>query len=99
METNNRKRLHHWLIAVLPAIVIFAAACGPSLPSTGTPVPSDWSQANHDLANPRVACGSTFSSTNVHGLGVGWTYKVSGVSRFGSLATSPIVVGRMVYLQ
>src|ERR1700694_5246828 len=99
METNHRKLLHHWLIAALPAIVIIAAACGPSLPSTGTSVPSDWSQPNHDLANTRVASGSTISSTNVHRLGVDWTFKVAGASTFGSISTSPLVVGRTVYLQ
>jgi outer membrane protein assembly factor BamB len=99
METNNRKLLHHWLIAALPAIVIIAAACGPSLPSTGTSVPSDWSQPNHDLANTRVASGSTISSTNVHQLGVDWTFKVAGASTFGSISTSPLVVGRTVYFQ
>jgi outer membrane protein assembly factor BamB/plastocyanin len=59
----------------------------------------DWPQSNHDLANTRLASGSRISSANVDRLGVDWTFKVAGISQFGALATSPIVVNRTVYLQ
>jgi alcohol dehydrogenase (cytochrome c) len=96
----SRQLFHHrWLSALLPVVAIIAAACGPSLPSTGSPGPTDWPQSNHDLANTRVASGSPISSANVQKLGVDWTFKVAGKSQFGSIATSPVVVGRTVYLQ
>jgi outer membrane protein assembly factor BamB len=100
MKNSNRHLLHNRLLtALLPVVVIIAAACGPSLPGTGSSVPTDWPQANHDLANTRVASGSPISSANVRQLGVDWTVKVTGVSTYGAISTSPIVVGGTVYLQ
>src|ERR1700737_2109528 len=100
MKTRNPFRFHHWwLTAVLPAVVILATACGPGLPATGSAAPADWPQANHDLANTRVATGSPILSSNVKQLGVDWTVKVTGVSQFGAISTSPIVVGNRVYFQ
>jgi len=84
---------------VFLAIAIVVAACGPGTPSATGSVPSDWPQANHDYANTRVATGTPISSANVRQLGVDWTFKVSGSSRFGVLGTSPIVVNHVVYLQ
>ena len=61
MKNSNRHLLHNqWLTALLPIVVTIAAACGPSLPGTGSSVPTDWPQANHDLANTRVALMSGF---------------------------------------
>src|SRR6202022_890815 len=100
MKTRNPFRFHHWwLTAVLPAVAILATACGPGLPATGSAAPADWPQANHDLANTRVASGSPISSANVRQLGVDWTVKVTGVSTYGAISASPIVVGGTVYLQ
>src|SRR2546429_7465046 len=84
---------------VFLAIAILVAACGPGPPAATGSVPSDWPQANHDYANTRVATGTPISSANVRQLGVDWTFKVSGSSRFGVLGTSPIVVNHVVYLQ
>src|SRR6266566_1407404 len=84
---------------VFLAIAIVVAACGPGTPAARGSAPSDWPQANHDYANTRVATGSPISSANVRQLGVDWTFKVGGSSIFGVLATSPIVVNQMVYLQ
>src|SRR2546430_1559069 len=84
---------------VFLAIAILVAACGPGTPAARGAVPSDWPQANHDYANTRVATGTPISSANVRQLGVDWTFKVSGSSIVGVLATSPIVVNQMVYLQ
>ena len=100
MKTRNLFRFHHrWLTAVLPAVAILAAACGPGLPATGSAAPADWPQANHDLANTRIAVGSPISSSNVKQLCVNWSVKVTGVSQFGAIATAPIVVGNTVYFQ
>ncbi|HET9848586.1 MAG TPA: PQQ-binding-like beta-propeller repeat protein [Candidatus Dormibacteraeota bacterium] len=84
---------------VLLAVAIVGAACGPGAPAATPPVPTDWPQANHDYANTRVATGSPISSANVRRLGVDWTLRVAGISQFGALTTSPIVVNRTVYLQ
>lgn len=84
---------------VFLAIAIVVAACGPGTPAARGSAPSDWPQANHDYANTRVATGTPISSANVRQLGVDWTFKVSGSSRFGVLGTSPIVVNHVVYLQ
>jgi outer membrane protein assembly factor BamB len=84
---------------VVLAIAIVVAACGPGTPAATGSVPSDWPQANHDYANTRVATGTPISSANVRQLGVDWTFKVIGSSRFGALGTSPIVVNHVVYLQ
>ena len=84
---------------VFLAIAIVVAACGPGTPAARGSAPSDWPQANHDYANTRVATGTPITSTNVRQLGIDWTFKVSGSSRFGVLGTSPIVVNHVVYLQ
>jgi outer membrane protein assembly factor BamB len=83
----------------LLAIAILVTSCGPFAPAATPPVSTDWPQANHDYSNTRVAAGSPISSANVRQLGVDWTFKVGGTSRFGVLGTSPIVVNHVVYLQ
>jgi len=88
---------------LLSLLIIALAACGSSTAQSGT-TPSgtasgSWAQANYDYANTRDATQSTLSSHNVTQLGVAWTYKVSGVSAFGALATSPVVQNGTVYLQ
>jgi outer membrane protein assembly factor BamB len=90
------------LTALLPAVVLIAAACSSGSPSSQpsqSSAAAEWPHANHDFANTRVASGSSISSSNVNQLGVDWTFGVSGASAYGSLATSPIVVGGTVYLQ
>ena len=65
MKNSNRHLFHNqWLTAPLPVVVIVAAACGPSLPGTGSSVPTDWRQANHDLAITRVALMTGFPVVN-----------------------------------
>jgi outer membrane protein assembly factor BamB len=69
------------------------------------PTPSgSWPFPNGNLANTRVAEGSTISSANVKSLAQVWSFKITGkaargVSSFGSLAGTPIVQGGVVYLQ
>jgi outer membrane protein assembly factor BamB len=100
MNSNIRDPFpHRWLTAILAAVVVFAVACAPGAPAAAPAVPTDWPQSNHDLANTRVAAGSPISSANVHRLGVDWTFNVKGTLRFGVIATSPVIVGRTVYLQ
>lgn len=61
--------------------------------------PSDWPRGNLDYANTRAALNSSISTGNVAQLGVAWTFAVSGVSDFGALASTPVVVNGVVYLQ
>jgi outer membrane protein assembly factor BamB len=63
-----------------------------------------WPYPNGNLANTRVASGSTITSKNVSTLKEVWSFKLSGkatksVSHLGSLALTPIVVDDVVYIQ
>ena len=73
----------------------FAGAASPS---------GQWPYPNGDLANSRVAPGSTISSANVSKLREAWTFKLAGkaatgVSGVGSLTAGPVVENGVVYLQ
>jgi outer membrane protein assembly factor BamB/plastocyanin len=101
---TSASSVRHLLAATLLSLLLIAlAACGSSTAAPGTTPSSSasgsWAQANYDYANTRDATQSSISSQNVNKLGVAWTYKVSGVSTYGSLATSPLVVNGAVYLQ
>jgi alcohol dehydrogenase (cytochrome c) len=96
------------------AVALLAAAC-----SSGTPAPSgsaasgtrgaampsgSWPYSNADMANTRVAPGSTISSANVSSLREAWTFRLtgtpaSGVEGAGALAATPIVADGVVYFQ
>src|ERR1700733_6478100 len=83
------------------------AACktvtmGTAAPAAGTV--GSWPYSNADLANTRVAPGSTISSANVTRLKMAWSFKLTGsgaagVGGAGSLAANPIVEDGVVYLQ
>jgi outer membrane protein assembly factor BamB len=60
---------------------------------------TDWAQSNFDYANSRATTSRAISSQNVGQLGVAWTFSVPGVSAFGALATTPVVVDGTVYVQ
>ena len=102
---------------VLPAAVVvpmalLPAASGGTASATsvsttvpGATVPSgEWPYPNGDLANTRVAPGSTISSANVARLQEAWAFKLTGtaaagVSGTGSLTAGPVVQGGAVYIQ
>jgi outer membrane protein assembly factor BamB/plastocyanin len=101
---TSASSVRHPLAATLLCVLLIAlAACGSSTAAPGTTPSSSasgsWAQANYDYANTRDATQSSLSSQNVSQLGVAWTAKVSGVSAFGALATSPVVQNGTVYLQ
>jgi hypothetical protein len=83
------------LLLLLPMISIAACTSTTMLP----PTTGVWPQANYDYANTRDAAASLISPQNVNKLGVAWNFQVAGVSLYGALATSPIVVNGTVYLQ
>ncbi len=76
--------------------ITVAAAAGPPSPS--------WPFPNGNLANTRVAGGSTISLQNVSSLKEAWSFKLTGkaaksLAHLGSLAETPIVVDGVVYVQ
>jgi alcohol dehydrogenase (cytochrome c) len=83
------------------------AACGSGAKAVTAPAPAtsgSWPDPNGDLANTRVAGGSTISSANVSRLAQAWTFKLTGeaatgVVPYGSLAANPVVQNGVVYLQ
>ena len=86
----------------IPVLALVTALGSPGTNVHAQPAPqsasSDWPQANFDYANTRAALSSPISSANVGQLGVAWTFNVAGVSDFGALATTPVVVNGVVYL-
>ena len=87
----------------IPGIVFQVVTATGASPAPLAPSGS-WPYPNADLANTRVAEGSTISSSNVASLEQAWTFAIKGpaargVSAFGSLAGSPIVERGVVYLQ
>jgi outer membrane protein assembly factor BamB len=93
------------------ATALLAAACSStqSNPTTstfsGADTPSGtWAYPNGNLANTRVAAGTTISSANVSSLREAWSFHLAGkaaagVSGAGSFAATPVVVNGVVYLQ
>jgi alcohol dehydrogenase (cytochrome c) len=82
------------------------AACGSEAKAATAPAPAtgSWPYPNGNLANTRVAAGSTISAANISGLVQAWTFKLTGkaaagVRPYGALAANPIVQDRVVYLQ
>jgi len=81
------------------------AACGSGAKAATSPATSgSWPYPNGDLANTRIAAGSTISSANVSRLAQAWTFKLTGkaaagVRPYGSLAANPVVQNGVVYLQ
>ncbi len=63
-----------------------------------------WPYSNGNLANTRVAPGSTITLANVSQLKQIWSFKLKGKARrnvggYGTLAANPIVVNGVVYMQ
>jgi outer membrane protein assembly factor BamB len=87
------------------ALVAVVAACGSSSSSSssstsGSATAGSWTYPNGDLANTRVADGSTISADNVDTLNQAWSHPLKGKSSmFGSFAAIPIVQDGVVYLQ
>jgi len=83
------------------------AATGGALTSAASAAPSaraSWLYSNGNLANTRVATGSTISLSNVSKLREIWSYTLTGAAAksdagAGTLAANPIVVNGVVYVQ
>jgi outer membrane protein assembly factor BamB len=60
----------------------------------------DWPLPGRDYANTRSTLDSSINSTNIAQLGAAWVYNIpSGQSTFGSISTTPIIMGNTVYIQ
>ena len=116
MSMNRRMTVSATLLVATGLLVAACGGSGSTAASSGcetitTKVAAStvgtagsWPYANGDLANNRVATGSTISATNVSRLSPVWTFKLTGkaaagVLTDGSLTASPIVQNGVVYLQ
>ncbi len=69
------------------------------IPPEVTQYGNDWPLPHHDYANSRATIDSSINSGNVQSLGAAWMHTVpSGASTFGSISTTPIIMGKNVYL-
>jgi outer membrane protein assembly factor BamB len=60
----------------------------------------DWPLPGRDYANTRATTDSPINSSNVAQLGAAWIHNIpSGQSTFGSISTTPIIMGNTVYIQ
>ena len=111
----QHRRIYSDLLA-LGAVALLAAGCSSASSSSAQPAPlsstfagaaapsGSWLYPNGDLANTRVATGSTITSANVSQLKEAWTFKLAGqgatnVEGAGSLAANPVVADGVVYMQ
>lgn len=101
MGTARRNRCARTTLVVLVGIVILATGAGQSLATAATAAPGSWPYPNGDLANTRLALGSTISTKNVGALKQAWTFRLPRAvhEKVGSLASSPIIVRGVVYFQ
>jgi glucose dehydrogenase len=60
----------------------------------------DWPLPGRDYANTRATKDSSINASNVNTLGVAWVHNVpSGQATFGSISTTPVIIGNTVYVQ
>lgn len=89
-------------MAVLLAAIVAAVgvACGDDDDSGGIPTGADeWALPNGDSANTRNVTGSKIDSSNVDTLGEAWRVPITGAGTFGNYASTPILVGGVVFTQ
>ena len=69
------------------------------VPPEVTQYAKDWPLPHHDYANTRATMDSSINSGNVKTLGAAWVHTVpSGASTFGSISTTPIIMGTTVFV-
>lgn len=59
---------------------------------------NEWPLANGDYANSRNAV-STIDTSNVADLGMAWSVDIPSASYFGALATNPLIIDGIVYIE
>jgi outer membrane protein assembly factor BamB len=61
---------------------------------------ADWPLPGKDYNNTRATTDSAINSSNVNTLGAAWVFNVpSGQGTFGSISTTPLILGSNVYIQ
>jgi alcohol dehydrogenase (cytochrome c) len=75
-------------------LVVGSAALAAGSASAG-----GWPQPNGDLAGTRATSATPISSRTVLGLRLRWTFRLPPGSRYGSFASTPVVVGDTVFAQ
>ena len=76
----------------------FPAAAIASSPSPSSARPSTWGWPGADPQNSRDV-GGPINASSVSKLGVAWTDPITAQAAFGGYATTPVVVGGVVYTQ
>jgi outer membrane protein assembly factor BamB len=109
----SHRRIYAGLVAA-SALALLATGCSSASSTQPPPVTStfadaaapsgSWLYPNGDLANTRVATGSTITSANVSQLKEAWSFKLAGqgaanLHGAGSLAANPVVADGVVYIQ
>jgi len=111
----SHRRIYAGLVAA-SALALLATGCSSASSSSTQPAPvtstfadatapsGSWLYPNGDLANTRVATGSTITSANVSRLKEAWAFKLTGqgaanLHGAGSLAANPVVADGVVYMQ
>ena len=109
----SHRRIYSGLVAA-SALALLATGCSAASSSQPAPVTStfagaaaasgSWPYPNGDLANTRVATGSTITAANVSQLKEAWAFKLTGqgaanLHGAGSLAANPVVADGVVYMQ
>ena len=85
-------------------LALLLAACSSANDDDGAPATTaagdpEWPVANHDLANTRTASGSAITTDNVDALEEEWRSDFPGSGVYGTLSTTPLVLGDTAYLQ
>jgi outer membrane protein assembly factor BamB len=60
---------------------------------------AEWPMANKDYNNSRATMDSQINSGNVEQLGVAWTFKLHGASKWGTAASGTLITNQIVYFQ
>jgi outer membrane protein assembly factor BamB len=91
------------LAAVAGAAV--ASSTGSGSQAAGQPPPEvapatdSWPAHDYDLSNSRATTHTRISAATVATLKKKWSFKIPGSGAFGNFATTPIVLGGVVYFQ
>lgn len=78
----------------LPTVVPVAA-----VPPEVEQYAAEWPMAHKDYQNTRVTTDSQINAANVGQLGVAWTFKLQGASKWGAAAGGPLIANGIVYVQ
>jgi alcohol dehydrogenase (cytochrome c) len=106
MSPRNTLRFRLQVVAVLAgalagafAVTSFASSSAGSPPPEVTPEGDGWPAHNYDLSNSRATTRTQINASNVGTLKEKWRFKIPGTGAFGNFATTPVVLGGVVYFQ